>query len=244
MNSSRHFFTAEELAAVRPWRLPCVGDEVDAVAVNEEESSAVVVTEEEVETAPRLTAEEIEAMQKQAYEEAAAQGRDEGRQQGYREGFEQGRAQGYEQGESELREHVGKLESILTLLDQPLQEVDEQMEQELATLAIAMARQLIRRELRTDPGQIIAVVREALAVLPSSARKVSLFLHPDDAELVRATISLDETGQRWKLVDDPLLTRGGCRVISDNSVIDATVEKRLNAVIARAFGGERGGDPS
>ncbi|RMG30702.1 MAG: flagellar assembly protein FliH, partial [Gammaproteobacteria bacterium] len=47
----------------------------------------------------------------------------------------------------------------------------------------------------------------------------------------------------WKLVEDPTLSRGGCRVETESSRIDATVEQRLHAVLARFLGGERQGDP-
>lgn len=242
--SSSKGFTAEELAALAPWRVPLVGEgpEPDPERVEVEEAPVTVV-EEEVETAPMLTAQEIEAMQRQAYEEAAQQGLAEGREQGYREGHEEGRRLGLAEGQEEVKALASRLEEIMATLNEPLLELDEQVEHELVALAIALARQLIRRELRTDPGQIIAVVREALAILPSSVRRVSLYLHPDDAELVRTALSLDEGGQRWRLVEDPLMSRGGCRVASETSAIDASVEKRLAAVIAKAFGGERMDDP-
>lgn len=237
--SSFKGFTAEELAALSPWQLPLMGEETDP---EREESAPVMVVEEELETAPMLTASDIEAMQRQACQEAMEQGRQEGWEQGYREGYEEGRLQGYADGQAESKMLTDRLGSIMTALNEPFLELDEQVEHELVVLAVALAKQLIRRELRTDPGQIIAVVREALAILPSNARKVSLYLHPDDAELVRTTMSLEDGGQRWKLVDDPLLTRGGCRVTSETSTIDASVEKRLAAVIAKALGGERGED--
>jgi flagellar assembly protein FliH len=41
------------------------------------------------------------------------------------------------------------------------------------------------------------------------------------------------------MVEDPLITRGGCKVDTEVSYIDATVENRLAAVIATLFGGER-----
>lgn len=238
MNSFKGF-TAEELAALAPWQLPVMGEESDD---EPEQTSPVMVVEEEVEAAPVLTAKDIEAMQQQACQEAMAQGRQEGREQGYREAYEKGRRQGYADGLEECKALSVRLDSIIVALNEPFLELDQQVEHELVALAVALARQLIRRELRTDPGQIIAVVREALAILPANARKVSLHLHPDDAELVRTTLSLEDGGQRWKLIDDPLLTRGGCRVTSEASAIDASVEKRLAAVIAKAFGGERGED--
>jgi len=44
-----------------------------------------------------------------------------------------------------------------------------------------MVRQLIRREVKLDPGQIVGVVREALGILPISARNIRVVLHPEDA---------------------------------------------------------------
>ena len=95
-----------------------------------------------------------------------------------------------------------------------------------------------------DPGQVVAAVREAIKVLPLSSQKISLHLHPEDVELVRSVLSLDEMSPSWAVVEDPLITRGGCQVDTDLSHIDATVENRLAAVIAGLFGGEREQDKS
>jgi flagellar assembly protein FliH len=43
----------------------------------------------------------------------------------------------------------------------------------------------------------------------------------------------------WGVVEDPLITRGGCKVDTDVSHVNATVENRLAAVVATIFGGER-----
>jgi flagellar assembly protein FliH len=126
-------------------------------------------------------------------------------------------------------------------LSQPFQVLDAEVEKELVKLAMAIATQIIRREIKLDPGQVIAAVREAIKVLPLSSQKISLHIHPDDAELVRSVLSLDEMSPSpaWKIVEDPLITRGGCKVNTEVSHIDATVENRLAAVIATLFGGER-----
>lgn len=229
--SSFKGFSAEELASLEPWKLPVVGEP------EEEEPPVVVVEEAEYPAMP--TAEEIEAMQKQAYEEARAAGYRDGSERGYRDGREEGYRVGYDEGRADAASLAKRLQDVIECLSEPLAQVDEQVEQELVALAIAIAKQLVRRELRTEPGEIVAVVREAMAILPSGARKIGLYLHPDDAELVRSTLALDELAPRWKIVEDPLLTRGGCRVIADASRIDATVESRLASAIARLFGGER-----
>jgi flagellar assembly protein FliH len=98
----------------------------------------------------------------------------------------------------------------------------------------------VRRELKAQPEEIIAVVRETVALLPVGARAVRVHLHPEDAELVRSRLAAASGERAWNLVEDPMLARGGCRVSSDNSSIDATLEQRLGAVIAAMLGDERG----
>lgn len=180
---------------------------------------------------------------REGHAEGFAQGREEGAQAGHAEGLsvgqEEGRRQAYEEGQAEIAAQVERLNQILSLLDEPLRALDDAVENELTALAIAMTKQLVRRELRADPGEIVAVVREAMGVLPVAARGVTLHLHPDDVELVRASLPTDENEPNWKISEDPLLTRGGCRVSNQDSFIDATVEKRLGTVIALALGDER-----
>ncbi|RRQ20921.1 flagellar assembly protein FliH [Thiohalobacter thiocyanaticus] len=158
------------------------------------------------------------------------------------EGFAQGRREGLAAGQKEIRARVHELNHLMQTLARPLEQLDETVEQELVDLVVLIARQLIRRELRTEPGEILAVIREAMALLPLAATNVRLLLHPEDAELVRTNLSMNSEEQAWKVVEDPVIARGGCKVISDTSQIDATVENRLNAVISRLLGGERADD--
>jgi flagellar assembly protein FliH len=189
----------------------------------------------EEELTPILTVDEIEVMQKQAYDEAFVQGK----MHGFQQGFDEGSKKGYEDNLHLLQSQAATLVSLLESLSEPFKRLDEEVENELVKLAIGIATQIIRRELKLDPGQIVGVVREAIGVLPLSSQKLSLKLHPEDAELVRSALALDEMLSSWSIVDDPLITRGGCEVDTDISHVDATVEHRLAAVIATILGGER-----
>ena len=173
-----------------------------------------------------LTAKQLEQVQKQAYDEAYAKGLEEG----------------LRAGEAAVQQQVNRLEQLMNALGNPFAELDEQVEEELVKLAIAIVRQLVRREIRTDPGQVIAVVREAVAALPVSSRSIRLHLHPEDAVLVREAFSLSESEKNWQIVDDPVLTRGGCKVVTESSQVDASLETRLAQIIASVFGGERAED--
>lgn len=205
----------------------------------------------EHQTVPVLTVEEIEAMQKQAYDEAFASGQQDGFQQGreeglkkgyetgYDAGFETGRKAAYDEHAGRLKQHAEQFASLMACLSEPFRRLDDEVEQELVRLAIGIATQIIRREIKLNPGQIVAAVREAIGVLPLSSQKINLHVHPDDAELVRTALALDEMSTPWSITEDPLLTRGGCKVDTEVSHINATIEHRLAAVIANVLGSER-----
>ncbi|MHB8346881.1 MAG: flagellar assembly protein FliH [Acidiferrobacterales bacterium] len=169
-----------------------------------------------------LTAKQIEEIQKQAYEEGFSQGRQEGRAQ--------------------MLAQAERFAKLVGLLNEPLADLDQQVEHELIQLAIVIARTLVRRELRIDPGSVVAVVREAVSALPVSARHLSVHLHPEDAALVHSALAIPEGDRAWRIVEDPVLTRGDCRVHTENSRIDASLEARLTGIVTAILGGERHND--
>ncbi|MCP1726438.1 flagellar assembly protein FliH [Natronospira proteinivora] len=169
-----------------------------------------------------VTAAEIETIQEAAYREA----------------YEKGYQEGYDSGEAEVRRRAEEVSAILNALTEPLDAVDREVEQELSDLVCVVARQLIRRELRTDPGQIVAVVREAVKALPSGDRQVRVQLNPEDAALIRE-LTGPSKDTRWELAEDPSLSRGGCIVSDRNSRVDVRLEHQVGRVLAAMLGEER-----
>ena len=181
---------------------------------------------------PGKTVSEIEDVERRAYEEAFAKGREAGLAAAKVESDKQLKA---------LKTQVERMEAAIGQLAQPLAQVDAEVEQQLLTLALTIARQLVRRELKADPAQVIAIVRETVALLPAAARDVRVHLHPEDAAVVRERLAAPTADRAWTMVEDPVMTRGGCKVTTDTAVIDARVETRLNEVIAAMLGEERAG---
>lgn len=157
----------------------------------------------------------------------------------YKEAFAQGLAEGREAGRADVCTQVEKLSSMLHDLAKPFEELDVEVERELLTLAMALARQIVRRELKTDPTQIIGIIRDAIAALPVAAREVRVHLHPEDAAVVRQHLAPTESERAWSIVEDPVMARGGCRITSTNSRIDARLESRLSAILSELMGTER-----
>lgn len=157
---------------------------------------------------------------------------------GYEDGVAAGRAE--MQGRiNELNARIARLDSILRLLARPLEQLDSEVEKQLTLLALTVGKQMVRRELKTDPAQIIAVIRESVSRLPAAARDIRVHLNPEDAIVVREFLSTPSADRAWSIVEDPSLQRGGCIVRTDTSQLDARLDSRLNAIVSAAFGDER-----
>jgi flagellar assembly protein FliH len=171
------------------------------------------------EPASHPTVSDLEALERQAREE----------------GYAAGHAQGLTEARAQGRERLARLDSLCTQAARPLDALDAAVEQELAQLALLVARRVIAHELATHPERIVQAVRQAAAALPAATRELRVRLHPDDLALLR---ELDAAEPHWQLVSDPALKRGDCLLESERSRLDARVETRLAAMIDAVLGDE------
>lgn len=209
------------------WSLPDVSEPAPAAASAQRDGPGT----------PGVNVEALERIQREAHAEAF----EEGRREGHAKGLREGRRTGLDQGQAEAAELIQRMRGLLDGLAQPATELDDAVEQELVHLVLCLAQQVIRRELQLQPGEIVGIVREAIALLPLSAREVKVQVHPDDAAFIRELLGEGETA--WQLVDDPGVTRGGCIVNTARSRVDATLEHRLAALAADMLGDERRREP-
>ncbi len=177
---------------------------------------------------PMLTARQLENLQKQAWDEAYAQGQ----------------AAGFADGQTKVGEQIARIERIVNALSSPFAALDEQVEQEVAALSIAIASQLLRHEMRTEPAHIIAIAREAIAALPVSNGDVTLHLCPDDVALVEPALVADQLERRWRVQPDNQLGVGDCRVSCQYSRIDARLQARLDSLVGELLSERTPDDPA
>jgi flagellar assembly protein FliH len=176
------------------------------------------------------TVSELEEIEQRTQQEAYAKG--------HAAGLAAARAE-TEKALNQLKAQVASIDRIASTLAQPLRDLDAQVEEQLVQLAVTIARQLVRRELRTDPAQVIAIIRETVALLPAATRDVRVHLHPDDATIVREKLATPAADRAWTIVEDPVMTRGGCRVTTDTAQIDQRLETRIQSIMATLLGEER-----
>ena len=164
-----------------------------------------------------LTAGQLDALQRQAQEEA--------RQRGFEEGLAAG--------QTELAARIGRLTALAAAFTQPFQTLEQDVEDQLVALAVQLACHLVRREIEHDPALLTAAIHDCLAVLAPSVRSVTVHLHPDDVALVRGQLP-PQSEHRFKLAADPALQRGDLRVTSGSSLVDGGLAARCAEIIATA----------
>ncbi len=80
----------------------------------------------------------------------------------YEEGFATGEKAGLEAGEQKAAVLIDRLDGLLQEIAVFREDMVEEMEEQVVELAIAMARKIITEEITTRPEVIVSVVREAL----------------------------------------------------------------------------------
>ena len=155
------------------------------------------------------------------------------------EGFAKGHEEGLKAAREEVASQLHLLTNLVRTIQAPLVDFDEQVDDALAGLALTIAQQILRRELATDPHQIVAVVREARATLRDVDGVLHIAVHPDEAQAVRNMFSDSEALSEVEVEEDPSISRGGCVVRTRVSRVDARIETRIAQIAAELLGDAR-----
>ena len=159
-------------------------------------------------------------------EESLAAIREEARLAGYDEGHNAGYSDGLAIGRAEAAKELEHLQAIALEFGSAVAHADETIAGEVLDLALHLAKSMLRTALEVKPELVIPVVREAIEYLPVLQQPALLILNPADAEIVRAGIGeeLDKGG--WRVVPDPSIARGGCKIDTATNQIDAQAASR------------------
>lgn len=225
---SNRIISRDRLGAYQRWQL----DSFDEGRAKPEPEPQSAVVEQDMSHLTWPTAEEIEQIQQQAHDDGLAAGREEGLESGRKEGYEAGFQEGYGKGQEQALAEVARLEQLTAALDEALARFDQEMGEDILGLSIAIARQVTRNALNFRPEALLPVIREAIASLPQPNHHAQLILHPDDAALVRPLMEKELSHSHCRIVEDEQIERGGCRVKTEASDVDATLQGRWGKVVA------------
>ena len=147
-----------------------------------------------------------------------------------------------------LDEKVGKrMETLLPALAQVVREVADsrnvwlsQWEKSVVRLGCTIAEKITRQEIRRTPQITVELAREALEMAAGSPQ-IEIKLNPTDLEslgsqverLVKAFGSIATA----KVVGDPAIAPGGCRVETQHGAIDQQFSAQLERIEAELTSG-------
>lgn len=173
------------------------------------------------------TAEALEEIHRQAHQE--------GFDAGYAEGLEKGLAAGRQQGEQQIRDELMRLQSVLGGVDEAVRELGKLTSEELLDLSLELSRQMLRQALKVKPELLLSIVQSVMESIPQHSQHPHLYLNPEDAVIVKNHLHTEITLGSWKVVDDPRIERGGCKIETSSAEIDVTLESRWQR-LASALG--------
>ena len=105
-------------------------------------------------------------------------------------------------------------------------------EDDVVAIARALAERLLGRALELTPSLIVDLARQSLRAA-GRARRIRLFVHPDDADALRAGLGdLDVTAPHLEVHLDPALSRGSLRADTDLGALDADLPLQLDRLVA------------
>jgi len=168
------------------------------------------------------TAAELEALREAARAEGYAEGLEEGQAAGYAAGH----AEALEQGRIDAAGEIESLRAVASSFSSALAGADDAIASDVLDLALHLARSMVRTAFEVRPELIIPIVREAIEYLPVLQQPAVLALNPDDIEIVRAGLGDEIDKGGWRVVADPQVARGGCKVDTASNQIDATAQAR------------------
>ena len=214
---------ARDVGGFDIWSLPSFDPHLPEPEPEPVEEPPAEMEEVPLDEVQPLTLEELESIRQEAYNEGFAAGE--------KDGFRSTTLKVRQEAEEALSVKLASLERLMGVLFDPIAEQDSQIEKAMVDLVQHIARQVIQRELVLDSSHIESVMREALKLLPLGVGNVRLYINPQDFEQVKALRERHE--ETWRIVEDAALQPGGCRVETEHSRIDATVETRISQIMAK-----------
>jgi flagellar assembly protein FliH len=150
---------------------------------------------------------------------------DDARKEAYAKGLQEGFAVGLAKAREYAKDDRQHFLDLMQSFSAALEKSDEQIADEALSLALEIAKSMLKAKLNVDPSAVLPVVLDAIHYLPYVQKPARILVHHADAHIIREY-----------LAEDPNIERGGCIVETGANQIDATNEvrwKRISDALAQ-----------
>lgn len=181
---------------------------------------------------------ELARLRKQAEQQGFAQGQqqgqEEGRKQGYEAGLKEGREAGFAQGMEEARQEQQALlrqaELWVNNFTLALENLESLVPGRLVQFALTAVQQLYGHVSVTDNQALVGQIRTLMKQDVLLHGAFTLYVNPGELATVEQALGDTLRSIGWALQTDPQLAAGGCRVVSPDVEVDASMETRWQAL--------------
>ncbi len=235
--------SSENLDNVNEWLIPDVNAKNTVTATVARKKSTNTVKEsgnnyEVVEDIPpednsdsHVTAQELEKITQDAQKDGYEKGHEEGYQEGYQKGENKGEEDAFNKNNELINNQVERLQMVIDTLLIPIAKEQKELESSLKAMISLLVQKITEQELKTDSSCIVQCVDKALDCIEKSRDKITLFINPQDDEVIKKHLSNSSWNVDYQI--DETLIPGGCRVETETSNVDFSIEEQLDQILSQ-----------
>jgi flagellar assembly protein FliH len=155
----------------------------------------------------------------------------------FSKGYQQGERSGAEAAGTQARGLLQRLAGAVDEVSSTRQAMIRRTEQQVVELAMAIAKQMLQRELNVDRGLLLGMARVALDRL-GDHEAATIRLHPDDYAIVNRSPERAWASDQLTVVADSSVERGGCLVQCDAGLMKVGLESQFVELARTLLGGD------
>lgn len=144
--------------------------------------------------------------------------------------LKEGYQAGLQQAKSDLQEFR---ESLTQFMNAP-NDVYGYIAPDILEISVDIAKKIIKKEIEEDPQVLFNTIVDVLKTLSKDESKITLQVNPSEANALKQAVPeiLDTAGLNAKVIvlPDEEVSEGGCLITTDNGVVDATIETRIDLI--------------
>lgn len=166
-------------------------------------------------------------------------------EEAYQKGYARGKETGWQEGKSQALEIYEKAKKVLQQAEDIRRQMFHNTEEELISLAVEIAEKLVCNQLNAHADAIMDIAQSVI-LQAVDCQQVVIYVAPQEAaklESRKEEISTQlYSAKRVQIISDPNIRNGGCRIETEQGVIDATVEAMLSELKSVLKGGINDGN--
>jgi flagellar biosynthesis/type III secretory pathway protein FliH len=151
---------------------------------------------------------------------------------------EQAAKDGFQNGIAQASSEITNLQSAVASLLDVKKEALEYYKNDIAEIALLVARKILNTEVKSNPETIMDIVKNVIKEVSREESKIIFVINPADELVLNNNIEHNSIFANKKatisIQTDEDIEQGSCKVITSSGQIDATFTSQLN-IIKKAF---------